>query len=263
MPPASQSKPRSLKPGVFIASYRLHPMRRGELLSLFALAAAAVLVPVLYGYSRAQYALTKYGPIAAAAWSRPWYLLAGVAMLVGAALLVYRLTTRRRRIDVHKNGILLRRSRVKYLPWTGVAGIASGTSQTFFLGLPLRTHNRVMIYPTVGKPLRLDSSIENLPELLTRLKASVYPRLLEQMSPAFAQGGRLYFGPLSITQSSLQFEIGKPPARNLPWSQLRSVSVQSGVLVVEPEQGQALKIPAFNIPNLELLLQIIQSGVKK
>jgi hypothetical protein len=44
---------------------------------------------------------------------------------------------------------------------------------------------------------------------------------------------------------------------------VRSIAVQYGRLVVEMEAGESLHLPVADIPNLELMLQIIQSGVKR
>ena len=262
MPATNPTNTRPIKPGASIAVYRCRPLRRGELLGLLLLGGLAVLAPLAYGYARMQYAYTNYGPVAAKTWSQPWYWLGGLAALSFLTLLVIRLAITRRHIDVRQNGLILALSRRKFLPWVDLDGVASGVVQTHFLGFPLSTSHQAILYPSIGKRVRLDSSLENLPELLTRVKANLYPRVQPKLQGAFDAGQRLYFGPLAITKTNLRLETAEP-RRDLAWEQVQHISVQSGMLVIELEKDEKMRIPVQDIPNLELLLQIIQSGVKK
>jgi hypothetical protein len=58
--------------------------------------------------------------------------------------------------------------------------------------------------------------------------------------------------------------VGNRPAssgQTIPWEKLRSVDVVSGFLVVELSDYSRRKLPVSKIPNIELLLQLIQQGV--
>lgn len=263
MPADKPSKTTPSRPGDLIASYRCRPLRWGELLGLILIIGMAISAPLLYGYYRAQYASAYYGPVAARMWSRPWYLLTGLALIVSLALIVYRLFERRRHIDVHANGLLLALSGKKFIPWTSLSGVASGAVQARFLGIPLATRYQAILYPAVGKPVRLDGTLDNLPELLTQVKARLYPRMLAACLKAFSQGQRLYFGNISINQAELRVTDGTPSLRNLPWGNIHRIRVESGLLVIESENDKAIQMPVAEIPNLELLLQIIHTGVNR
>jgi hypothetical protein len=245
-----------------VASYRWRPLRRFELLALLLLGALAVFLPLAYGYLRMQYAATNYGPAAAQAWSQPWYALSGAAVLCALILFLLRWMASRRRVAVHQRGLVLAASRKKFIPWSELEGVAFGSTQTHFLGIPLRNRQTARLYPAVGKPIRLPDSVENMAELLTRIKAALYPRLLPRMQAAFEAGKTLYFGSLAITQSNLRL-AGEEPMRSLPWEQIAHIGVQSGMLEIHLTSEEKIRMPVQDIPNLELLLQIIQSGVKK
>jgi len=263
MPADRPSKTTPTRPGALIASYRCRPQRWGELLGLILIIGVAISAPLLYGYYRAQYASAYYGPVAARLWSRPWYLLTGLALIVSLALVIYRLFERRRHVDIHANGLLLALSRKKFIPWTSLSGVASGAVQIRFLGIPLATHYRATLYPAVGKPVSLDDTLDNLPELLTQVKARLYPRMLAVCMKAFSEGQRLYFGNISINQVELRVTDGAPSPRSLPWEQIRRIRVESGLLVIESGANEAIQMPVAEIPNLELLLQIIHTGVNR
>lgn len=253
--------PRAKSLGPQVAEYRSRPFSRRSYQAGLAIGVLAVLAPLAYGYYRAQYAATKYGPVAAQYWSRPWYLLAGAALLLFLVLLGLGLAGAQRYVGVHKNGVRLRLSRRKQYSWGELSGVATGALQTRLLGIPLRTRYQAVLYPTLSASLKLDNSLENLPELLTRLKANLYPRLLPGMQKAFQEGKTIYFGPIAVRQDALLLEQKDAKKRSIPWSQVQSISIQSGMLIIVTEPQASLRLPVARVPNLELLLQIIQSGV--
>lgn len=249
------------KLGPQIARYRSRPFFGRGFQVLLLLGALAVLAPLAYGYYRAMYAYTKYGPVAAHFWSRPWYLLAVLALVIFLLLLVIGLLRAQRFVAIYKNGLRLRLSRRQQFTWTEISGVATGAIQTRLLGIPLHTRYQAELYPAVSAPVRLDDSLENLPELLTRIKANLYPRLLPGMRQGFQDGKTLYFGPIAIHQHELCLEEKDRSSRPIPWSRVRSLTVHAGMLVIDIENDQAIRLPVARVPNLELLLQIIQSGV--
>ncbi len=255
MPPS----PKSLGP--LVADYRSQPFSRRSSKAVLVLGVLAVLAPLFYGLYRAQYAAAKYGPVAVQYWSRPWYLLSGLAFLVLCLVVVIGLVRGLRHVAVHKYGLRIRQSGRKQYAWADLSGVSTGAVQTRLFGTALRTQHQAVIYPTVDPPVKLDNSLDGLPELLTRIKANLYPRLLPGMRQAFKEGKTLYFGPLSIRQDELLVQDHAGKNRSIPWSQIDSITVQAGMLVIALENKAKIRLPAARVPNLELLLQIIQSGV--
>jgi hypothetical protein len=250
-----QTKPEQ-NLGPLVATYPYRPLRKRDLLTHVLPGILAVSVPLGYGIARARYAYNHFGPVAAAFWSRPWYLLSLLALFVFISLILYRLMLARRFVSIHKNGLHMKYPREKSLPWRQIAGVTTGITQDHFLGIPLRTHYQAVLYPNIGKPIKLTNALQDLPECITHIKASLYPRLLPDLESNFQAGQWLHFGPLFLHKSSLRLKD-----RKIPWTQVQHVTVESGDLMVELQDRTRIRQSISQIPNLELILQLIQRGV--
>ena len=253
MPPSTQHPL-----GPLIAAYRDRPLRWRDLLSTFLPASLAALTPLVYGLWRTYYARMYYGPAAANSWGRPWYALATAGLIPLLLLALSRVRRAHRVVQIHKNGIHIRgrRGRQHTLRWGEIGGIASTTLQDRFLGFTLRSRHRATLYPLLGKPIQLDSRLPNLDELTARVKARLYPRLLPELRTALRGGDQLYFGPVTLHTRAVHLR-----GREIPWEQVALINLRAGYLVVELHQQRAKKIPVGQIPNVELLIQLIQEGV--
>ena len=221
-----------------------------------------VISPLAYGLWRYNYAYTQHGPVAAEHWSRSWFLLSWLALATFAMLTFYRLLASRCFVIVHKNGLRFRLDTffTRILLWKEIAGVSNSFTQEVFLNLPLYKRQQATLYPNVGRPVHLRGDLQNFPDLISRIKASLYPRLYPGLSAGFHAGQWLYFGPLSVQSQGLRL------ATTIPWPQVDRLEVREGCLVIALNgQGirpDPLKIPVSQIPNLELLLQLVQQGVK-
>jgi len=249
--------------GPLIARYRYRPFTRRTLFNLTSLGLAGVFAPWAYAQYRYDQGYTQYGLAAAQAWSRPWYLLAAFAALVFLALLSYRLLLARRHVALHQNGLLLRLGRRQGFLWSHLAGIATLNTARHFLGIPLNARYYATLYPGIGQPILLTDDLENLPELVTQIKARLYPRLAEKLGSSFEEGKWLHFGPLSICQEGLRVNIHKGKKhRSARWPQVDRLEVRGGHLVIVFLDHKKVRLPTAKIPNIELCLQIIKEGVK-
>jgi hypothetical protein len=248
--------------GGLIRVFRHRPLGWIEALSLLLPGGLAVLTPLIYGYWRARYAARYFGPVAAAHWSRPWYILAGIAFLVFLIAAIYRLWQSRQYAAVHAGGLRFNLTKRGALRWEQIAGISTDTASLHFLGISTRPRLRGVIYPNTGKPIHLTDAIQDLPELLTILKAKLYPRLLPNLQSNLNDGQWLHFGRLAIQKKGIKLLNHMPKQdQPIPWSHITQVDVDSGFLVVELCDRPQLKLPVSQIPNIELLIQLIQLGV--
>ena len=222
-----------------------------------------MLVPLLYGFWRLRQGLLKFGPVAADQWSRPWYILTIVALLIFIYISFVRIQSSGHSVIVYEGGLGLRLKRKQVFRWEEIAGISTETSGYHFLGIPLGLGYQGVIHPNTDKPIPLTNAIQNLPELLTLLKARLYPRLTPNMKANLDRGQWVYFGPIAIRRDGLAFrKRGKySSSQVIPWLRLRRLDVISGYLVVELSDQPRRKLPVSQIPNVELLLQFIQQGV--
>ena len=113
-----------------------------------------------------------------------------------------------------------------------------------------------MIYPTTGPAIDLPAQIEDLEDLVENIKTRLYPLLEPQLVQQFKQGKWLHFGPFQINQKGLRF------ARHTPsWEQVEEIQVQSGTLRVKYDSSRNIRVDCEKIPNLELMLDLIDSNV--
>jgi hypothetical protein len=239
--------------GPELAVYRARAFGARELFTLFIPGVLLVFVPLGYGIYRAYTAYTRFGPAVAERWSRPWYLLALAALVVFLLLILLRLRLARRRVAVHQGGLNLVLARRRILPWISITGISTAITRRTFLGWSLGLRYSAVIYPARGRPVHLAPYLEALPELISRIKASLYPRLATGLKNELKAGRWVRFGPLSIHPAALQ--VNK---RRVPWAEIQGLTIQDGDLLVEWVNQPRARLPISQIPNLELFLELAQ-----
>jgi hypothetical protein len=242
--------------GPLIAAYRYRPLRWRETILYLGLGVLAIGIPLAYGIIRYSDGYNNHGELAAITWSRPWFLLAIFALLTCSLLIVHRLRLADRYIAVHQKGLYIKVQQLLVLRWEEISGIASAAFQPSLLGIRRSVRYRATIFPNIGKPIIIQGSYENLPECITRLKARLYPLLTAELKPTFTDGKWIYFGPVAIQRDALRFH-----KHQIPWSEVRRVSVIKGDLMVELVDQSSKRIPVDQIPNVEILLQLIDQGV--
>ncbi len=245
-----------------------HGLRRGLRLRFAGLAilgAAASLVALAYGLLRWYYAYSRYGPAVVWRWSGP-SLLTAVAMAGLAVLgLVLLLGTRRIRVSVHESGLVLERgSGLLVLPWVRVRGIYTAAyrdalpwpSHRAMTGLTLAV-DRLRPDGSVGEErIRLTRRVEALDALAEAIKARIYPSLLAEYSGAFNEGQALAFGPVVVAPEGLRLN-----GRVHPWPEVGQAALDRGRLVLqraENTKGRDMRVPAHRVPNVEVLLQLLE-----
>lgn len=241
-----------------MAVYRDRPLCWRDFTLIFLPGVAAALAPFFYGLQRDLYAQSYYGPVAAKAWSWPWYVLSTVALIPLILLALKRVRQAHRIAVLHKHGLIIRWTGGQYyrLPWEEIDGLICNTTENTFLGFHLKSRHRLTICAQSGKLIRIDDRITKLPELTARLKAKIYPRQLPQLRAAFRKGDSLNFGPIIIHK-----KLFKVREQEIPWEQVARLNVVSGQLVVESHSNQKIKIAVGKIPNVDLLIQLLQEGV--
>ena len=94
-------------------------------------------------------------------------------------------------------------------------------------------------------------------ELIARIKGKVYPHLLPTLRADLRSGKNLYFGPIVVDQKRLNLQ-----GKTYPWEQVNLINLCKGHLVIKFRNRRDQKIPVEQIPNIELLIQLIQEGVE-
>lgn len=242
--------------GPLISTYRYRPMGWRETAAYLGLGLLAVSIPLIYGFLIYRDGYNNHGELAAITWSRSWFLLAGFALVCSCLLLVHRLRLAGRYIAVHQKGLYLAISQKQILRWEEISGIATAMFQPSFFVVRRGVQYRAILYPNVGKSILIQGAYQNLPECITRIKARLYPRLISELKQTFVDGKWVYFGPVAIQRTSLRLQ-----KKQLSWAEVDRVSIAKGELVVELVDHSSKEIPVAKIPNIEILLQLIDQGV--
>ena len=232
-----------------------HPITpRGKRLPWLILAAAAVLAGI--GAWRWYTGYTQFGVAAGDGWSRPWLAASG---LLFAALLID--TFRRRRLArrfaaVYKKGLKTHLPGLKSqtLRWQDIAGLTVDSSRTRLLGLDLSNQHRLIVTSNVNGEARLSSELHNLPALIENVKREYYAFLTPRLEADFTANKWLYFGPVSLNRKTL-----KVSGQQTPIEEIERISVEAGQLRIERRGTKPLKVRTDRIPNLELLLKLVDS----
>ncbi len=245
--------------GPAMTSYHDRPLGWRDILFTFAPAILIVLAPLGYGLYRYRYGIIHFGPVAARAWSRPWFALSAVALIPLLWLALRRVRRAHRVVKLYKHGLTIRWTggRRNTLLWNQIEGVSHQTIDKKFLGITIDQKERLKLHTGDGKPVRVDDHIRSLPELAARLKAKVYPALLPQLRTRFREGEPLHFGPVTLYQDEIQLRN-----QAISWNQVAHIDIQAGYLMVESEHRKPIRIAAGHIPNIELLIQLLQEGVQ-
>jgi hypothetical protein len=241
--------------GPLLAKYTTAAISGRYLWLLYGLGIISILAPLGYGLYRGLYARRYYGSAAVFIWSRPWLTLSVLALLIFIYLILTHGRRKRRYIALHKNGLRLSFSKGTDLKWSQIHGISVQETHNQFFTIPIGKRFRVVLYPGVGPAIKLHQDFEGLPELASRIKAAIYPRLSDELARDFQAGKWLYFGPLAVQKHFL--DTGK---RRIPWDSVKKIEVRQGVLTTRLEDGPILRTPVSAIPNFELLLENIRKG---
>ncbi len=232
-----------------------HPMiPRGRLLRWLILAAAGAMAIV--GGWRWYTGYTQFGVAAGTGWSRPWLAASGlliVAVLIDA---FRRRQLARRFAAVYKNGLKAHLPGLKNqtLRWQDIAGVTVDSSQASLLGMNFSRELRLVVTSNMNGVARLGSELDNLPALIENLKREYYAFLTPRLEADFKANKWLYFGPVSLNQQTLQVRGLKTPIEEID-----QIAVKSGTLHIERRGRKPLKVRTDRIPNLELLLKMIDS----
>jgi hypothetical protein len=250
-------KSNAPSPGPALIVYRDRPLGWRDLFMIFLPSCLAVMAPFLFGLKRDLYARTYYGPVAAQAWSWPWYSLATLSLIPLMLLALRRIRQAHRWVVLHKNGLNIHwNKKAQMLLWNQIEGLACETTDSTFLGQTLKTRHRLTLFLISGNLIQIDERLKDLPDLAERIKAKLHPHLLPKMRSAFNNGETLHFGPVSVHKQAIHVR-----EQAIPWEQVSRLNISSGKLVIKSASKFAVRVPVGKIPNIELLIQILQEGV--
>lgn len=251
----SKASPASL--GKQIATFHGRPIQLPTWVLLFLPGGLIVAFCFAYGTYLAADTYQQYGPVMAIMRSQSWLLLGTILLILLSAYLIYCVLVALQRIRVFEGGLQLRSFflRSRSYRWSEISGIASSATMLTFFGRELRTVPRGTIYTWQGRRINLSNQLVGLPRLVKIAKSRIYPLLWPQVKSAFDSGKPVQFGRVKVSQEEMTISN-----RSIPWSEIIRIYTAGGYLVVELHDNSSRKVPTIDIPNLELLLKVVDWG---
>ena len=115
------------------------------------------------------------------------------------------------------------------------------------------TH-QCLLFHNGGTTLKLDDELGHVDQLVSKIRESVFPRLYTQSIRQFQDGKPLEFGPIAISLAKGVVYRKKSAALEA----LDSFRTTRGILQITfNSKRETLRLPAAQIPNLDILLAIL------
>lgn len=251
--------------GPRLSIYQGYPIRKIEAAATLSLLFIVCGVPFLIGLYRTLYGYAQFGSVAAVSWGFPWFIFSFIFFLIISVYAIYRLSIARVSITLHKHGIIIQKMLRKNqtIRWEDI-------SELYVIQLTSRSKNKSIDTKAViatkdnSRFSLKDSMIDNLLELLTQIKASVYVHLYPKIRDRFRAGETISFGPLIIHPRHIKIIRGVfiPRSSHVPFTDINRITVKSGHLLIKYLNNQDIRISAGKVPNLEILLDLIRSKTK-
>jgi hypothetical protein len=204
--------------------------------------------------------LNTHGPAAAVETSRLWFLLGTILLFLLLMYILARALSANKKITLDRYGIRIQRSLLERrdYSWSQLAGIAHGDVETTFLGIRISKKTTVTIFPSAERPITLDNQIQRLHDLIKIIKTKVFPAVWPQLCSDFDSGKWVRHGQIRINFQNLIVED-----RCFRWQQVRGLRIDAGYLVIDSHDRPELSYPVTEIPNLELLLHLVERGMNQ
>ena len=164
---------------------------------------------------------------------------------------------------LYEGGLAYRsRKGIQTWRWEDVDRFYTAITRHYTNGIYTGTTHVYTLMDRQKKRLVLSDAFRHVEDLGKSIEQSIFPRLYGQAADRYNGGEALEFGPVSLSKGGIQ--IGK---KVYPWSEVRQVSIQRGILRVSKKDGgwfSGAQAAASAIPNLRVLLSIMDQivGIK-
>ena len=203
-------------------------------------------------------AYQQHGPAMAVSRSQYWFIFGSISFVILAAYLIFRISIALQRIQIFDGGIKWRNSYLQQATyqWDQLEGISSTATRLTFFGNPISTTAMGKIFPRYHKSFTLSNQFQGVPKIIEIIKSRLYPLVWPQLKSAFLSGHSLHFGLINVNSNYLG--ISK---RSYSWASVAHLYTDRGFMVVEFHDNSIQKVPTIEIPNVELLLNIVDWGI--
>jgi hypothetical protein len=211
-----------------------------------------------YGTLLAGDAYQQHGPALALIRAQSWFILATISLILLATFTIFRTLISLQRIEVFERGIKYRSFflRRRTYRWSEFAGIASSAVTITFFGKNIRTTPSGKLFLKKGRIIELTNRYQNIPHLIELVKSKIYRQIWPILKSDFRSGKTVHFGKITLNKNHLRMSN-----QQISWNSVKNIQIRSGFLVVALQDDSSLRKPTANIPNIELLLKIVDWGI--
>ena len=203
------------------------------------------------------FAYRHYGPAAIARWTVPPLWSAMGFALVALVGLISSWRSRGLRVSLYDLGLVYQRGRQeKTLLWDQILQIHTTAVRYGLSSLVWGAQTTLELHTDDNRLVRLNHALTDLSSLAETIKRNVYPNLLDEYRRDLNQGNAINFGPLLLTLKGIQ-----QGQRFIPWQDINQITLGRGSLLITPhehDQGTKIRIPANQVPNVDLCVQLIE-----
>ena len=252
------SLPKRSELGSPITRYSLQEIQWHDLWTVFLPLSLVVLTPIGIGIWRTLYGYSSFGPAAAAAWGRNWFLLGGLLTIFLLLYTLRRLTRARTWVEIYSWGVYLHSppGRRRMLKWEDITGITSYSITKRFLRVIRRTKHFLTLHSIRYSPLPCHPDLKKREGLKRTIKKQVYRQLKPKLENEFKSGKIIPFGEISISKGALHLK-----KQDIPWEFMEGITVDKGIFNLNLTTQKRIELPIRKMQNLEILIHLIKTEI--
>ena len=203
------------------------------------------------------FAYRHYGPAAIVRWTEPALWTAAGFALVALAGMISFWRSRGLRVYLYERGLIYQRGRQEEtLRWNQIIQIHTAAVRYGLSSIVWGGQTTLELHTDDHRLVRLNHALTDLSSLAETVKRNVYPNLLDEYRRLLNQGDAIHFGPFLVTLKGIQQD-----QRFIPWQNINQITLGRGLLLITPNenvQGIKMSIPANQVPNVDLCVQLIE-----
>lgn len=164
------------------------------------------------------------------------------------------------RAYVCSDGLLsVRGSKIEAFRWDQIEAMWQAVTRRYYNGIYTGTTHIYTVRSSDGRQVVFNDRFANVEQLGDTISREITNRLLPQVIRAYQAGNTITFGPLSISQQGVSNS-----KELLPWSQIKEVGVNRGVVTVKKE-GKWLNwssVMVAKVPNIFVFMALANYVLK-
>ncbi len=215
----------------------------------------------LYSLSQLWERWGRWDPMAIFKDMLPFLLIAGVAFILGLAMVIGIFRSRKKAAVVYANGFAYSDHKgVQTWKWEQIQDVYANVVRHYTNGIYTGTTHSYTLYNPKGGKLVLNDTLKNIENLYSHVEENTLQLRYQRLADSYNAGNAVQFGPVTLSKANGILMSKK----SYPWEEIEQVAINNGFLSVKKKGGgwfSGASASAGAIPNLHVLLSIIDQVV--